>query len=56
MPPLYVTLLGLIFFSSLHTPSSAATAIGDTLAAGQALAAGDKLVSRNGKFALGFFQ
>ncbi|XP_066367916.1 G-type lectin S-receptor-like serine/threonine-protein kinase At2g19130 isoform X2 [Miscanthus floridulus] len=56
MSPLYVTLLGLIFFSSLHAPSSAATAIGDTLTAGQALAAGDKLVSRNGKFALGFFQ
>jgi hypothetical protein len=40
----------------LHTSCSAATAVGDTLAAGQVLAAGDKLVSRNGKFALGFFQ
>ncbi|XP_039840740.1 G-type lectin S-receptor-like serine/threonine-protein kinase At2g19130 [Panicum virgatum] len=29
---------------------------GDTLAAGEALAASDKLISRNGKFALGFFQ
>ncbi|RCV15497.1 hypothetical protein SETIT_3G060400v2 [Setaria italica] len=59
MPPLYVVALaGLILFSSLHTaaPCSNATAIGDTLAAGKALAIGDKLVSRNGKFALGFFQ
>jgi hypothetical protein len=55
--PLYHVALAvaLIFFSSLHTPAAAATD-GDTLAAGQALAAGDKLVSRNGKFALGFFQ
>ncbi|OEL15522.1 G-type lectin S-receptor-like serine/threonine-protein kinase [Dichanthelium oligosanthes] len=57
MAPLYVILGGLLVFSSLHTPScSAAPANGDTLTAGQALAAGDKLVSRNGKFALGFFQ
>jgi len=56
--PLYVALAAaLIFFSSLHTPAAAAAAAdGDTLAAGQALAARDKLVSRNGKFALGFFQ
>ncbi|XP_062194300.1 G-type lectin S-receptor-like serine/threonine-protein kinase At2g19130 isoform X2 [Phragmites australis] len=55
MPPLYILLLGpLILFSSLHAPSSSAA--DDTLTAGQALAAGDKLVSRNGKFALGFFQ
>jgi hypothetical protein len=56
--PIYVALAAaLIFFSSLHTPAaSAAAADGDTLAAGQALAAGDKLVSRNGKFALGFFR
>ncbi|KAG0516631.1 hypothetical protein BDA96_09G019900 [Sorghum bicolor] len=54
--PIYVAVAlaaALIFFSSLHT---SAAADGDTLAAGQALAAGDKLVSRNGKFALGFFQ
>jgi hypothetical protein len=58
MPPLPVALAGLIFLSSLHTaaPCSNATAIGDTLAAGKALAVGDKLVSRNSKFALGFFQ
>ena len=53
--PLYVALAAaLIFFSSLHTPAAAAD--GGTLASGQALAAGGKLVSRNGKFALGFFQ
>jgi hypothetical protein len=58
MPPLYpVLMVGLVFlFCALHASCSAATAVGDTLAAGQALAAGDKLVSRNGKFALGFFQ
>ncbi|CAN6336128.1 unnamed protein product [Urochloa humidicola] len=58
MPLLHVALAVLILFSSLHTaaPCSNATAKGDTLAAGQALAAGDKLVSRNGKFVLGFFQ
>ncbi|CAN6326479.1 unnamed protein product [Urochloa humidicola] len=58
MPPLCGALAVLILFSSLHTatPCSNATAKGDTLAAGQALAVTDKLVSRNGKFALGFFQ
>jgi len=59
MPPLYPVLVvgfAVFLFCVLHAPCSAATAIGDTLAAGQALAAGDKLVSRNGKFALGFFQ
>ncbi|XP_066360905.1 G-type lectin S-receptor-like serine/threonine-protein kinase CES101 [Miscanthus floridulus] len=40
----------------LHSVIVAAAANGDTLAAGQTLAAGDKLVSRNSKFALGFFQ
>ncbi|BAF20984.2 G-type lectin S-receptor-like serine/threonine-protein kinase At2g19130 [Oryza sativa Japonica Group] len=57
-PPLYVLLLlsGLLL-SSLHTPPcSAAIADGDTLMVGQALSVGEKLVSRNGKFALGFFQ
>ncbi|KAM3253556.1 hypothetical protein ACQJBY_047563 [Aegilops geniculata] len=54
MPPLYI-LLGLLL---LHTPlwCFSAAAYGDSLAAGQALAVGGKLVSRNGKFALGFFQ
>uniref|UniRef100_N1QQE4 non-specific serine/threonine protein kinase n=1 Tax=Aegilops tauschii TaxID=37682 RepID=N1QQE4_AEGTA len=54
MPPLYI-LLGLLL---LHTPlwCFSAAAYGDSLAAGQALAVDGKLVSRNGKFALGFFQ
>jgi len=58
MTSLHVALAGLVVFSSLHTaaPCSTATATGDTLAAGRALASGDKLVSRNGKFALGFFR
>ncbi|KAJ1261327.1 hypothetical protein BS78_09G020900 [Paspalum vaginatum] len=63
MPPhrLSVALpLALIFFSSLHAPAAScsdAKATGnDALAAGQALGTGDKLVSANGKFALGFFQ
>ncbi|XP_062180048.1 G-type lectin S-receptor-like serine/threonine-protein kinase At2g19130 [Phragmites australis] len=59
MPPLSCILLlaqGLLLFSSLHTPSCSAATKGDTLMAGQVLAVGDKLVSRNGKFALGFFQ
>ncbi|XP_047055253.1 G-type lectin S-receptor-like serine/threonine-protein kinase At2g19130 [Lolium rigidum] len=50
MHPLYI-LLG---FLLLYTPSSGAA--NDTLTAGQALVVGGKLVSRNGKFALGFFQ
>ncbi|XP_071682085.1 G-type lectin S-receptor-like serine/threonine-protein kinase At2g19130 [Lolium perenne] len=48
MATLYI-LLGLLL---LPCSSSA----NDTLTAGQALAVGDKLVSSNGKFALGFFQ
>ncbi|KAI5001276.1 hypothetical protein ZWY2020_025926 [Hordeum vulgare] len=54
MPPLCI-LLGLLL---LCTPlwCSSAAANDHTLTAGQALAIGDKLVSRNGKFALGFFQ
>ncbi|XP_006664915.1 G-type lectin S-receptor-like serine/threonine-protein kinase At2g19130 [Oryza brachyantha] len=52
MAPLYI-LLSLVFFSP-HTPLCCAT--DDTLAVAQALSVGDKLVSRNGKFALGFFQ
>ncbi|KAL6619688.1 hypothetical protein ACP70R_034827 [Stipagrostis hirtigluma subsp. patula] len=60
-PPLRTLLLGvLLLSSSMHAPprSAAAPARGghDTLAVGQVLAAGDKLVSGNGKFALGFFQ
>ncbi|WVZ50296.1 hypothetical protein U9M48_001563 [Paspalum notatum var. saurae] len=45
----HILLLGLLLVSR---PCFAAN---DTLAAGQALAVGDTLVSRNGKFALGFF-
>ncbi|OEL34586.1 G-type lectin S-receptor-like serine/threonine-protein kinase [Dichanthelium oligosanthes] len=48
--------LGLLLLASLHTPPCSAAGAADTLAAGQALAVGDRLVSRNGKFALGFFQ
>uniref|UniRef100_A0A0D9ZG93 non-specific serine/threonine protein kinase n=1 Tax=Oryza glumipatula TaxID=40148 RepID=A0A0D9ZG93_9ORYZ len=51
MPSLYI-FLGLLLFSLQAPPCPAAT---DTLKAGQVLSAGDKLVSRNGKFALGFF-
>ncbi|RLM75206.1 G-type lectin S-receptor-like serine/threonine-protein kinase [Panicum miliaceum] len=41
---------------SHHTPASSAERITEALIPGQSLAAGDKLVSGNGKFALGFFQ
>uniref|UniRef100_A0A0E0GX04 non-specific serine/threonine protein kinase n=1 Tax=Oryza nivara TaxID=4536 RepID=A0A0E0GX04_ORYNI len=51
MPSLYI-FLGLLLFSLQAPPCPAAT---DTLKTGQVLSAGDKLVSRNGKFALGFF-
>uniref|UniRef100_J3MID2 non-specific serine/threonine protein kinase n=1 Tax=Oryza brachyantha TaxID=4533 RepID=J3MID2_ORYBR len=57
--PLHVFLLSAgLFLASLHhtPPCSAAADGGDTLMAGQALALGDKLVSGDGKFALGFFQ
>ncbi|XP_037432454.1 uncharacterized protein LOC119299318 [Triticum dicoccoides] len=54
MPPLYILALGLLL---LHTPRCSSSApAGDTLTEGQVLAVGDKLVLRNGKFALGFFQ
>ncbi|KQK12775.1 hypothetical protein BRADI_1g05890v3 [Brachypodium distachyon] len=49
MSLLYI-FLGLLLWI---TPSAATN---DTLVAGQLLVVGDKLVSRNGKFALGFFQ
>ncbi|XP_037430777.1 G-type lectin S-receptor-like serine/threonine-protein kinase At2g19130 [Triticum dicoccoides] len=54
MPPLYI-LFGLLL---LYTPlwCFSVAAYEDSLTAGQALAVGGKLVSRNGKFALGFFQ
>ncbi|WVZ95916.1 hypothetical protein U9M48_041622 [Paspalum notatum var. saurae] len=64
MPPMYMLLLvaSTLLSSLLSAPwccaaATADVAGGDTLAAGgRALAAGDRLVSRNGKFALGFFQ
>ncbi|XP_048558325.1 G-type lectin S-receptor-like serine/threonine-protein kinase At2g19130 [Triticum urartu] len=56
MPPLYILSLWLLFVHTTPWCSSSATASNDTLMAGQNLAFGDKLVSRNGKFALGFFQ
>ncbi|KAL5198981.1 hypothetical protein ABZP36_002493 [Zizania latifolia] len=52
MPPICI-LLGLLVFS-LHAPPWSSAS--DTLEEGQALAVGGKLISRNGKFALGFFQ
>jgi hypothetical protein len=55
MPPLYTSLL-ILFLSMNNAPSSSASNNVDTLKAGQTLGAGDKLVSSNGKFALGFFQ
>ncbi|KAI5021347.1 hypothetical protein ZWY2020_055192 [Hordeum vulgare] len=57
MPPLIYTLLGLVLLSHAAPRCSSA---GDTLVAGQTLATvgvgAGKLVSRNGKYALGFFQ
>ncbi|XP_020170643.1 G-type lectin S-receptor-like serine/threonine-protein kinase At2g19130 [Aegilops tauschii subsp. strangulata] len=47
--------LGLLLLSMHTIPPSIATK-DDTLAPGQPFAVGDKLVSSNGKFALGFFQ
>ncbi|CAN6275507.1 unnamed protein product [Urochloa humidicola] len=55
MSTLQCLFLGLLLFS-LHTTTPSTAAKEDTLAPGQALTAGDKLVSSNGKFALGFFQ
>ncbi|KAK1681279.1 hypothetical protein QYE76_042127 [Lolium multiflorum] len=55
MPPLCTLLLGLLLLHTPHWCISAAVN-DDTLAAGKVLAVSGKLVSRNGKFALGFFQ
>ncbi|NP_001354705.1 G-type lectin S-receptor-like serine/threonine-protein kinase At2g19130 [Zea mays] len=55
-PYSYTLLVGLFLVSLLlHSPRPCSCANYHTLAAGQALAVGDTLVSRNGKFALGFF-
>ncbi|KAL6897787.1 hypothetical protein ACP4OV_006746 [Aristida adscensionis] len=57
MPQLHTPLvLLLLLLLVLSSQRAAAANGGDTLAAGRALAAGGKLVSGNGKFALGFFQ
>ncbi|KAE8768013.1 putative serine/threonine-protein kinase receptor [Hordeum vulgare] len=53
MVPLHI-FIGLLLLLHATTPCSSAS--GDTLAAGQVLTVGDKLVSANGRFALGFFQ
>nr|ACS49656.1 S-domain receptor-like protein kinase family-1 [Oryza ridleyi] len=52
--PSFYTYLGFLIIFSLQTPSC--SAVNHTLAAGQVLAVGDRLVSRNGKFALGFYK
>ncbi|KAF6981766.1 hypothetical protein CFC21_000223 [Triticum aestivum] len=54
MAPFYILLSLLLLHTTPWCFSAAVDE--DTLMAGQALAVGDKLVSRNGKFALGFFQ
>ncbi|KAF6987123.1 LOW QUALITY PROTEIN: hypothetical protein CFC21_004797 [Triticum aestivum] len=56
MPPLYILSLGLLLFHTTPWSSSFVAANNDTLVAGQLLAVGGRIVSRNGKFALGFFQ
>ncbi|KAE8771280.1 putative serine/threonine-protein kinase receptor [Hordeum vulgare] len=55
MPPLHI-LLGLLLLLTPAPWCSSAAANGDKLTAGQVLTVGSKLVSTNGKFALGFFQ
>jgi hypothetical protein len=54
MTPLINISLGLILVFLHSTTTICAT--NDVLRVGQALTVGDKLVSRNGKFTLGFFQ
>uniref|UniRef100_A0ACD5U2R9 Uncharacterized protein n=1 Tax=Avena sativa TaxID=4498 RepID=A0ACD5U2R9_AVESA len=58
MPPFLYTLLVLLLLLHIAPWCSYVAAADDTLRAGQVLAAigGGRLVSRNGKFALGFFQ
>ncbi|KAL6905281.1 hypothetical protein ACP4OV_002882 [Aristida adscensionis] len=52
MPHLCIAIIALVI--SLHIPKN--SAVTDTIAAGQALTIHDKLVSRNGRYALGFFE
>ncbi|XP_066363585.1 putative inactive G-type lectin S-receptor-like serine/threonine-protein kinase SRK [Miscanthus floridulus] len=56
MASLYMLICGLLLSSSLHTPPAAMAHGSDSLSVGQTLVVGEKLISRNGKFALGFFQ
>ncbi|XP_040379840.1 G-type lectin S-receptor-like serine/threonine-protein kinase At2g19130 [Oryza brachyantha] len=54
MAPLLHTSLGLLLLFLCITPTSSSP--DDALRVGEVLAVGDKLVSRNGRFILGFFQ
>ncbi|KAL6610385.1 hypothetical protein ACP70R_040354 [Stipagrostis hirtigluma subsp. patula] len=51
MPPPFITFMYLLF--PLHIPACSAAA--DSISAGEALIGDDKLVSPNGRYALGFF-
>ncbi|RCV33608.1 hypothetical protein SETIT_7G095600v2 [Setaria italica] len=53
---LLILLVLALHLSSHHTPAISAARSTEALFPGQSLATGDKLVSGNGKFALGFFQ
>jgi hypothetical protein len=54
-PPCLTNLhLAIALLFSLHIPASSATT--NTISAGQALSINDKLVSDNGRYALGFFE
>ncbi|XP_066362684.1 G-type lectin S-receptor-like serine/threonine-protein kinase At2g19130 [Miscanthus floridulus] len=55
MLPPYYTLFWLLFSLGYSSPACAA-AYSNTLMTGEALIAGERLISSNGKFALGFFQ
>ncbi|CAN6275153.1 unnamed protein product [Urochloa humidicola] len=54
LPPCYMMFLLLLCLG--YRPHAYAAADGSTLTAGRSLISGERLVSRNGKFALGFFQ
>ncbi|VAI82135.1 unnamed protein product [Triticum turgidum subsp. durum] len=51
MPPFLIVFT---LLSCIHTPANSAAT--DTILAGQSLAVNDKLISGNGRYALGFFQ
>jgi hypothetical protein len=48
--------IAIVLLLSLHTPARSAATTTDTISAGQALSVGDKLVSKNGRYALGLFE